>query len=77
MTSNAEVRHWRAARIAALVLLDDAGQLEGALVTDLAQAFGVSWRTVYRDKQAVAEVRRLRDNALAAVRRRLELERGE
>ena len=61
-----EVRLNRAARLAALLLLDDLGLLEGHTLQAIADALGEGndRSTIMRDKRLLPEVRRRRDAAV-------------
>ena len=61
-----EIRLNRAARLAALLLLDDMGLLEGHTLQAIADALGEgnNRSTIMRDKRLLTEVRRRRDAAL-------------
>ena len=61
-----EIRLNRAARLAALLLLDDMGLLEGHTLQAIADALGEgnNRSTIMRDKRLLTEVRRRRDAAV-------------
>jgi hypothetical protein len=62
--STEEATLTKAGRLAALLMLDDMGLLEGRTLQSIADALGVPERsTIMRDKRLLPEVRRRRDAA--------------
>ena len=63
---NEDARLSKAARLAVLLALDDAGLLEGRTLQAIADALGdgINRSTILRDKRRLPEVRRRRDAAM-------------
>ena len=61
-----DARLSKAARLAVLLALDDAGMLEGRTLQSIADALGdgINRSTILRDKRRLPEVRRRRDAAM-------------